>query len=71
MKVYLVFSMAKTGSSSIFKLLTENGKFPALHTHAGSYLTVHDTLNLDFQKTCFNEIKIHFTDRFRNGLTPY
>ena len=43
MKIYIVFSPSRTASSSIFKLLKDNNRLPAIHTHDCKSLSIYDT----------------------------
>jgi hypothetical protein len=43
MKIYIVFSPSRTASLSIFKLLKDNNRLPAIHTHDLQSLSIYDT----------------------------
>lgn len=64
MKIYIVFSPTRTASSSIFKLLKDNNRLPAIYTNDCKSLSIYDTetgslLKLLQNKSNFANLKIN------------
>ena len=64
MKIYIVFSPTRTASSSIFKLLKDNNRLPAIHTHDCKSLSIYETetgflLKILQNKSNFPDLKIN------------
>lgn len=67
MKIYIVFSPNGTASSSIFKLLKDNNRLPAIHTHNCKSLTIYDNeqgylLKMLQNKDNFPDLQIHINE---------
>lgn len=63
MKIYIVFSPTRSASSSIFKLLKDNNRLPAIYTNDCKSLSIYDTetgslLKLLQNKSNFPNLKI-------------
>lgn len=48
--MYIVAAPSKSGTTSFFKLLTDNNKLPAIQTHDLWHFNVHDTHDSEFTK---------------------
>jgi hypothetical protein len=61
--MYIVYSPSKTGTTSIFKLLTDNSKFPALQIH-GEMMNIgcHDKKNSSFTNYIMEHFSIYVKD---------
>lgn len=64
MKIYIVFSPTRTASSSIFKLLKDNNRLPAIYTNDCKSLSIYDTetgslFKLLQSKSNFPDLKIN------------
>ena len=66
MKIYIVFSPTRTASSSIFKLLKDNNRLPAIFTNDCKSLSIYDTETGSLLKLLQNttDFKINKIDEY-------